>query len=341
MRHGHQIDQATTCKTVSISFAFQVEGLKTNNQSYIWGGLSAPPPIVNVTAFGDVYVLTLPTFQWAKIFPGHQGNATYEHGHYSSSCNMVKSLSQMIIIGGSYPDSDMCDLAQDIWAQHDIWTGGVNNTGQPPQDIYWAVYNPNVSSNVVPIDVYNLVGGDKNGGATLLTPKNGYDSGNNTGTGLAALLARKPNFQNRTATRSIPCTQSCQPTSSPPSPNHLSTGAIVGIAIGSVAALGLVLSGWWLVAKRYHQRRQLCRQSQMTRITTYPSSYNGTVSHTASPQSSQGPWPVVPQIYYPNPQPQPQPQPPSQLPPSETEAQEPTVISELEEQTSHGDNSKA
>jgi hypothetical protein len=272
MRHGHLIDQATICKAISIPLsAVRIQGLKADNQSYIWGGLSVSPPIVNVTAFNDVYVLTLPTFQWAKIFPGHQGNATYDYGHYSASCNMVKSLSQMMVIGGSYPGSDMCDLAPDIWAQHNLWTGGVNNTGQPPQDIYWALYNPNVSSNVVPVDVYNLVGGDEHGGATLLTPKNGYDSGNNTGTGLAALLERKPNFPNRTATRSIPCTQSCQPTnsttptSSPmpksPSPRHLSTGAIVGIAIAGAVVLGLILCGCWLVGKRVQQRRQLQRQS--------------------------------------------------------------------------------
>lgn len=302
--------------------------MNADNQSYLWGGLSVSPPIVNVTAFNDVYLLTLPTFKWVKIFPSHQGNATYDYGHYSASCNMVKSLSQMMVIGGTYPDSDMCDLSQSIWAQHNLWTGGVNNTGQPPQDIYWAQYNPNVSSNVVPVDVYKLVGGDKNGGATLLTPENGYDSGGNTGTGLAALLARKPNFQNRTATRSIPCSQSCQPTSSTtstnsPSPRPLSIGAIVGIVIAGVVVLGLILSGWWLVRKRVQRRLQLQRQSQMTATPMYPSPYGGAVPFVASPHSSQGPWSAVPGSYYQHAAPQ--------SPPSELPTQQPSTVSELDQ----------
>lgn len=311
----------------------------------MWGGLNVGSD-VNVTAFNDVYLLTLPTFQWVKIFPGHEGNATYDYGHFSASCNMVMSQSQMLVIGGTYPNSDMCDLAPTIWAQHNIWTGGVNNTGEPPKDTYWAQYSPNVSTNVVPVDVYRLVGGDKNGGATLLTPKNGYDTGNNTGTGLAALLARKPNFQNRTATRSIPCTQSCTtPTSSPtatgsPHPSRrLSTGAIVGIAVGGAAGLALLLCGWWLLAKRHHERkREMNRQSDMTQIAAHPSSYNGAMSPTVSPQSRQGAWsPGPPQGYYPYSQPHS----PVQLPPSEIGAQHhPGVISELEEPSTKVDYTK-
>lgn len=309
----------------------------------MWGGLNVSPTTANVTAFNDVYLLTLPTFEWVKIFPGHQGNATYDYGHYSASCNMVMGRSQMMVIGGTYPDSDRCDLAQDIWAQHNIWTGGVNNTGDPPQDTYWAVYSPNVSSNVVPIDVYRLVGGDKNGGATLLTPKNGFDTGNNTGTGLAALLARKPNFQTRTATRSIPCTQSCPSTpatstaTNSQAPHRLPTGAIVGIAIGGAAGLALVLCGWWLLAKRHHQRRrQLDRRSDMTHISAHHSSYNGAMSPTLSPESRQGTWSPVPQGHYPYSQPQS----PVQLPSSEIGPERVGVISELEEHTSNGDYMK-
>ena len=292
----------------------------------MWGGLSVSPPVVNVTAFNDVYVLTLPTFQWVKIFPGHQGNATYDYGHYSASCNMVKGHSQMMVIGGTYPNSDMCDLAPDIWAQHNIWTGGVNNTGQPPQDIYWAQYSSNVTSNVVPVDVYGLVGGDKNGGATLLTPKNGFDS-DSTGTGLAALLLRKPNFQNRTATRSIPCTQSCQPTgrttSTHSSPSRrLSIGAIVGIAIAGAVVLALVLFGWWFIGKRFHQRRQERQQSQMEPAPPYPSPYNRAVSVATSPYPYQEPWPGS---HYHSVSPP---------PPSELAAQQPKQVSELDQPTS-------
>ena len=60
-----------------------------------------PPPVVNVTAFNDVYILTLPSFTWVKVYPDHHGNATGTFGHYSATCNMVKSYSQMMVIGGA------------------------------------------------------------------------------------------------------------------------------------------------------------------------------------------------------------------------------------------------
>jgi hypothetical protein len=159
-----------------------------------------PPPVVNVTAFNDLYLLTLPSFTWVKLFPDRRGNATYEYGHYSATCNMVKSYSQMMVIGGSYPASDMCDLASQYWAQHNLWTGTLGNEGNNVNGTYWALFNPNLTSNVVPADVYNIVGGNKDGGATQLSPKAGYDPGNSPG--LDTLLRRKPTFT-RTPTRVV------------------------------------------------------------------------------------------------------------------------------------------
>ncbi len=121
-----------------------------------------PPPAVNVTAFNDVYILSIPSFTWVKMFPDHLGNATSDHGHYSATCNMMKGNSQMMVIGGTYPDSDECDGAKELWGQHNLFTGTADNVGN--NDSYWANYDPNITSNVVPVDVYNVVGGDKNGG---------------------------------------------------------------------------------------------------------------------------------------------------------------------------------
>jgi hypothetical protein len=260
-----------------------------NSVSYLWGGLSQPPGSTNVSAFNDVYVLSLPTFTWAKIFPGHGDNSTYQYGHYSATCNMVKSQSQMFVIGGTYPnpgDEDTCDLAADIYAQHNIWTGGVNNTGNPPQDIYWAVYNPNVTSNVVPVDVYSIVGGTKNGGATQLTPKGGYDSGI-PGTGLGALLARKGPTTTRSATREVQTsspTQSASPThTSSPSSHGLSKGAIAGIAIAGVIALAVLAFVWFVLSKRIRRRREARRNSQMMQVSGYPGGHGIAPGYAATP----------------------------------------------------------
>jgi hypothetical protein len=235
----------------------------------MWGGHSVAPPAVNVSAFSDIYILTIPSFIWLKVFPDRHGNATYQYGHYAASSDMVLGNSQMFIIGGTYPnrgDADMCDLAQSAWAQHNLFTGTKGNVGDDPEGIYWALPNTSITSNVVPMDVYNVVGGDKNGGATLLSPKSGYDTPNG---GLQTLLTRKPTFEARSATRPLstgPTTTASATTVPPPSsgPSPLSTGAIVGIAIGSAVALGLIIFTWCVIGRRIRRRRQQRLQSQMT-----------------------------------------------------------------------------
>jgi len=204
----------------------------------------------------------------------------------------------MSVIGGTYPnpgDGDRCDLAADIYAQHNIWTGGVNNTGQPPQDTYWAVYNPNVTSNVVPVDVYSIVGGTKNGGATQLSPKGGYDSGT-PGTGLGALLARKGPTTTRSATRVVstgPPTVGTSPTGTTSPSNGLSKGAIAGIVVGGVIGFALIALIWLIISNRVRRRREARRNSQMTQAPGYPSGHGVAPGYSASPGYTAAPVPVT------------------------------------------------
>jgi hypothetical protein len=187
---------------------------------------------------------------------------------------MVKSNSQMLVIGGKFPDTNICDTASYAWGQHNLWTGEFNNLGDD-NETYWALYNPNVTTNVVPADIYNVVGGDKNGGATHHTPVAGYNQGDNI---LPTLLTRRPTFT-RTATRMVGSTTS--PTSSPSPPpasgRSLPGGVIAGIAIGSIAAVIIIISAWIFcsrrILKRRKERHEQRRQSQMTYATT--SHHNG------------------------------------------------------------------
>ncbi|RYP38290.1 hypothetical protein DL767_002621 [Monosporascus sp. MG133] len=246
---------------------------------YLWGGASVPPPVVNTSAFGDLHILTLPAFVWVKVFPDRHGNATYAHGHYASSCNMVRSNSQMFVIGGTYPnpeDSNLCDLAQHAWAQHNLCTGTKGNTGT--NDAYWDLFNPNFTTNVVPDDIYNITGGDKNGGATVLSPKLGWDVPNS---GLETLLARKPTFAARSPTRLIP-TQTSSPLP-PPSPPPLSTGAIVGIVTGSAVSLCIIIFVCCIRGRSVRRRREERRRSRVTQASWYGSTM-------VSPESVQGEW---------------------------------------------------
>ncbi|KAJ4180950.1 hypothetical protein NW767_014255 [Fusarium falciforme] len=288
---------------------------KSSFNIYLWGGLSVPPPVVNTTSFNDVYILTIPSFIWVKAFPNHHGNATMppSYGHYSASCNMVKSMSQMLVIGGTYPDSDNCDLAYNIWAQHNFWTGTLHNEGN--NKTYWAQYDPNVTSNVVPVDVYSVVGGNKEGHATLKGPKDGFDSGNKS---LQYLLGLRPSIPQRSPTRDLtPATSSPTPVSS--GSNGLSPGAIVGIVIGSVVGLALILLVWFCIGRSVVRRRKERRRSEMTQASYSVVSSTAGAPSIVSPPESMGPWSGSP--------------PPATLPPpSELPAQQDRstyVVSEL------------
>ncbi|KAF5009440.1 hypothetical protein FDECE_4321 [Fusarium decemcellulare] len=271
---------------------------KSSFNIYLWGGLSVQPPVVNATSFNDIYILTLPSFIWVKAYPDHHGNATLppEYDHYSASCNMVKHMSQLFVIGGTYTDTDACDLAYDAWSMHNFWTGTNNNDGD--NETYWAIYDPDITENVVPIDVYNVTGGNKNGGAKLAAPKDGFDDGNKP---LQDLLGRRPSIAERSPTRSIPSTTSTSlPSPSPTgdSGSGPSTGAIVGIAIGGAAGLALILLIWFCIGRRVVRRREERRQSAMTQTQHL---YNGGSMATPSmvtPHTSTGYWgaePVSPQ----------------------------------------------
>ncbi|CAI6089639.1 unnamed protein product [Clonostachys chloroleuca] len=250
---------------------------------YLWGGHKVTPPEVNVTSYNDIYILSMPSFNWVKAFPGNSGNYTLppKFGHYAASCNMVKSMSQMLVIGGTYTDTNDCDLAYEIWGQHNFWTGTSQNAGDNTS-YYWALYNPNITTNVVPIDVYNVTGGDKMGGANLTAPQKGFDPGNEL---LQTLFDRKPVIPDRKPTRDVNMNSS--------DTSSLSGGAIAGIVIGSVAGLGLLLLAWYYLGKRVLHRREERRQerysiSSQTGNTPGLSSVRNTPMSMISRQKSAG-----------------------------------------------------
>ncbi|CAH0028906.1 unnamed protein product [Clonostachys rhizophaga] len=230
---------------------------KSSFNIYLWGGRSIYPPVTNVTSYSDIYVLTLPSFQWVKAFPDTSGNYTLpENGKYGSSCNMVKNMSQFIVIGGNYTDSptDKCD--DEWWGAHNLWTGTFQNAGNNGK--WWALFNSEVNTNVVPKIVYDVVGGTKEGGATAKQPKNGYDPGN---TLLSMLMARTASPPERKPTRQVSATSS--PSLGNGGSSRLGTGPIVGIVIGCAVAVGIISFAWWRVGKIVVTRRQERRQREM------------------------------------------------------------------------------
>lgn len=196
----------------------------TDDQSsyniYIYGGFGFGE---NATGFDDVYILTLPTFEWIKWYPEAPG-AGAPHGLLT--CNVIDH-GQMMVMGGNFTNSTACDVPS-LGAQHNL-NLGQNNV----ENSKWFQYLPNLTTYEVPPAIQSVVGGAADGGATSLEPADGWSD-----SALSVYFGAKAQFDERTPTRYIPptVTATAEPTSTP-APEKSNTGAIVGGAVGGVVAL--------------------------------------------------------------------------------------------------------
>lgn len=190
--------------------------------------------------YDDVYILSMPTFTWIKLYPT-DGNVTGQYPHHSLSCNVI-SGAQMLIIGGTFPLSDTCD-APVQWGTHNLDLG-LQNAAKAP----WQLFSPNLTSYVVPDPIINVVGGGPSGGATKTAPAAGFDAPD-----LRVLMTRKANIAARTPTRPIPT--ATNPAGSGPGGPSLGTNAIVGIAVGGAVALVLLLLAGYCLIRRHRRKR--------------------------------------------------------------------------------------
>lgn len=137
---GHQTGPHITCK---ISGHFHNVELYTDCDRYLYGGLGFG---ANSTGFDDVYILSLPSFQWIKWWEG----SGVGKPHNSLTCNVVNN-GQMLIVGGTFPLSDDCD-SPTTWGTHNLDLG--KQTGK-----MWNDYQLNITSYVVPSEIISVVGG--------------------------------------------------------------------------------------------------------------------------------------------------------------------------------------
>ncbi|ORY69535.1 uncharacterized protein BCR38DRAFT_332031 [Pseudomassariella vexata] len=195
---------------------------------YLYGGLGMPP---NTAGFDDVYILTIPSFQWIKMYPA-PGSTAQQYPHNTLTCNVVDGA-QMIIIGGSFPlDQTTCDVP-DQFGSHGLDMGRQNPDASP-----WFVYRKNITSYMVPRDITSRVGGNGQGGATKKAPDGGFNE-----TDLSILMTRSYNAPPRAATRDV--------TPGDGSSRGLKTGAIVGIAIGGATVFVCLIVGGWCCVRRH------------------------------------------------------------------------------------------
>jgi hypothetical protein len=136
---GHQIDLHITCKRQD----HYAGGSRANFCRYLYGGQGFG---ANSTGFDDVYILSLPSFQWIKWWEG----SGVGKPHHSVTCNVVNS-GQMLIVGGTFPLSDDCD-SPTTWGTHNLDLG--KQSGK-----MWNDYRLDIKSYVVPSEIISVVGG--------------------------------------------------------------------------------------------------------------------------------------------------------------------------------------
>ncbi|KFA72116.1 hypothetical protein S40288_09700 [Stachybotrys chartarum IBT 40288] len=202
--------------------------------------------------FDDVYILTLPTFTWIRMYP-ESDSGTGDFPHHSLSCNVVNEA-QMIIHGGYFPGTINCDAA-DQWGLHNLDLGQQNPAGSP-----WALYEPNKTRYVLTDDILAVVGGRPDGGATNVAPEGGFMHAD-----LEALMTRTASIATRTPTRAVG-----GHTGTPGLGGvDLSDGAIAGIATGGAVGLTICIVVIFCLVRRYRRKRlELGPRHPM--IYTYP-----------------------------------------------------------------------
>ncbi|KAK2770979.1 cell wall anchored protein [Colletotrichum kahawae] len=203
---------------------------------YIFGGAGFPP---DTTGYDDIYILTIPSFQWIRGPYPANSNVTGEFPKSMMSCNVVDN-SQMLVIGGSYSNDTTysCD-ADNVWGTHNMNLGQDND-----ENAIWLRYLPSLTTYAVPTDILTAVGGRDGGGATRTAPTSGFDAPD-----LSVLMTRKATPATRTPTRAVSVATSSSSNSSTPS-SGLSRESIAGIAVGSGVALILVLAGCFCFIRR-------------------------------------------------------------------------------------------
>jgi hypothetical protein len=184
----------------------------------------------------------------------------------------------MLTIGGAFPQGgSTCDV-DEVWGVHNIDLG---NKIKSNFKKVWAGYDPTLFGYKVPGFVTSVIGGKEDGGATKLKPDYGF-----TNHDLGTLLSMKAVFSKRTRLddgRTEPGVVTSDKESSPKS--VLSTGAIIGIAVGAGFLLTVLVALWLRCRKR---KAQPNIQSAPTTEISYSSLYmpqnSSPVNYPQSPE---------------------------------------------------------
>ncbi|KAI9709817.1 MAG: hypothetical protein M1812_007609 [Candelaria pacifica] len=199
---------------------------------YIHGGQTGGNP----AGTDDVYVLTVPTFQWVKAY---QGNVTARAYH---SCEIINNQ-QMLVIGGfNATDIGPQACARDMGG--DLRTFDMSNFSFSDFDIKKVNY-------AVPGGVLSVIGGNVNGGATKTDPSQGWTD--------PLLQTAFRNAKNNILPSASTSTPSPPPPSQSSQASHSSTlvpGAIAGVVVGSIVAASLLVLLLFFWRKKHQYPKQ-------------------------------------------------------------------------------------
>ncbi|KAK6532380.1 hypothetical protein TWF281_006569 [Arthrobotrys megalospora] len=179
---------------------------------YMYGGVTYDQKRVP-RYLDDVWILTLPSFQWIKIFEG-------ESPRYGHTCHVAPKGRQMITVGGlggyytaNFNDSQ-CDWETKSVALYDLTT------------LQWSsTYLAHSEPYQLPVEVAQKVSnGNQTGNATVIAP---LDSWSNPD--IKALFVETPKPQQKKSTNKA---------------------AIAGGVVGGVIGLGLIIAGIWYYYRR-------------------------------------------------------------------------------------------
>ncbi|KAJ5144048.1 Galactose oxidase/kelch beta-propeller [Penicillium bovifimosum] len=233
----------------------------SSHNIYIYGGYDGLD--YNSNPSDDVYILSLPSFQWVKAYKG-----TNTHSRSGHKCIKVYP-DQMLAVGGQHVDSTRC-LEGGIIVNFNLNTLKFDDEYDPKT---WGEYE-------VPDAVIAQIGGDSKGSATTTAPNSWTNSS------LAAIFAKK-------YTKNIETYWPYNSSSTDTSPEAHKAGggfpAWAGGLIGAIVGLLViaVLLGLW-----FYRRRHRKFEAEKAKVTEEESDRQSPEWMYGSGPASPGPGPV-------------------------------------------------
>ena len=203
----------------------------SSHNIYLYGGRG-----VNDAVYDDVYVLSIPSFTWIKMYNG----TSPRYGHSCHRAGRSSEGRSMITVGGAANydyTKGPCDSERMGVGVYDMSTSS-----------WSSFYDADAEDYTVPDAVVQRIGGTKDGGATKKVPSYGFSQ-----QGVAKLFGAPSSSVNDTNLSPSPTT------STNPAPRRRSHPSRTHIAIIAVATVGGTLLLCVLAALCYFYRHRIHR----------------------------------------------------------------------------------